>query len=231
MRWIAVVVTLAACTDPEPRCGDGHIDETEGCDDGNGVGGDGCNALCIAEPAITVRWELYPHLGGPALTGACRPDVATIEMVNTLGGTHTVPCDARRSTEIFVPWSEQLLVRLRAADGSIVASSLPDHVFNLEFFAPFYEDAGYLRASYELPEPCTTATPPVELTLTAEDGSVTVGTQRCSAPGHTTNLVTSVPHRAGRYDVQLVTTAGTATATGVRIDGNNAVTDLLLVAR
>lgn len=74
-------------------------------------------------------------------------------------------------------------------------------------------------------------TPPVELTLIAEDGTVTSGTQRCSAPSKTAGVVTSVPHRTGLYDVKLVTTAGTATTTDVRIDGNNAVTDLLLVPR
>jgi len=33
-----------------PVCGDGSVDITEACDDGNTTGGDGCSATCQAEP-------------------------------------------------------------------------------------------------------------------------------------------------------------------------------------
>lgn len=228
MRRLVLLLLFRACTDSEPaRCGDGDLDELEDCDDGNGVGGDGCTALCGREPAITVFWEFFPHVGEPEMLGACRPGVATIEMINTLGKVDTVPCDDRRSTEIFVPWGEQLLVRLRASDGSSVAESLPGRIFAQQFRAQFFEDGGYVRASYQLADTCTTQTPMVELTLTGADGTVTTDTQTCSAPGTRTGVVISAPHRAGLYDVRLVTTAGTATATGVRIDDNNTVTDLV----
>ena len=36
--------------EPEPYCGDGNLDETEECDDGNTEDGDGCSALCGIEP-------------------------------------------------------------------------------------------------------------------------------------------------------------------------------------
>lgn len=35
-----------------PRCGDGHVDDGEDCDDGNLVGGDQCSPTC--------RWEIIP---------------------------------------------------------------------------------------------------------------------------------------------------------------------------
>ncbi|MCA9545241.1 MAG: hypothetical protein KC613_12645 [Myxococcales bacterium] len=39
------------CADqPPPQCGNGQVEEGEGCDDGNRVGGDGCDANCQAEP-------------------------------------------------------------------------------------------------------------------------------------------------------------------------------------
>ena len=36
-----------------PSCGDGTISDTESCDDGNEVGGDGCNGMC----ALETGWE------------------------------------------------------------------------------------------------------------------------------------------------------------------------------
>lgn len=35
--------------EPDPFCGDGMLDEGEGCDDGNNVPGDGCDAACMIE--------------------------------------------------------------------------------------------------------------------------------------------------------------------------------------
>lgn len=37
---------------PEPFCGDGVVDEGEGCDDGNDVDGDSCSSLCEVEPEV-----------------------------------------------------------------------------------------------------------------------------------------------------------------------------------
>jgi cysteine-rich repeat protein len=47
------------------RCGDGHVDPDESCDDGNRSGADGCSALCLVEPgfrcASRVTNEDLPH--------------------------------------------------------------------------------------------------------------------------------------------------------------------------
>jgi cysteine-rich repeat protein len=44
-------------------CGDGLVDSTEGCDDGNAVDGDGCSSACVAEKG-------YACAGAPS---ACAP--------------------------------------------------------------------------------------------------------------------------------------------------------------
>jgi len=41
----------------EDTCGDGHIDEGENCDDGNGVDGDGCSSQCSVESGWTCTSE------------------------------------------------------------------------------------------------------------------------------------------------------------------------------
>lgn len=76
----------------ESVCGDGYVDGrdnggTEECDDGNEVGGDGCNALCIADHACVVALEG----GSPAIMSSVgiHPD-GTIVMGDTatLSGDH-----------------------------------------------------------------------------------------------------------------------------------------------
>ena len=39
-----------ACTQPAAVCGNGALEESEACDDGNTTPGDGCDALCAIEP-------------------------------------------------------------------------------------------------------------------------------------------------------------------------------------
>ncbi|HEY3359336.1 MAG TPA: DUF4215 domain-containing protein, partial [Polyangia bacterium] len=49
---LLVCFTVAACretTSTTARCGDGHVDPGEQCDDGNNVGGDGCSSACQNE--------------------------------------------------------------------------------------------------------------------------------------------------------------------------------------
>jgi cysteine-rich repeat protein len=226
VKYIWLLLAVAACASKEPVCGDGEIDdETEFCDDGNHVGGDGCNAICIPEQPVTVSWEFYPSLGGPPLVGACRAGVEKIEMVNTVNQVSTVPCDDKRSTQIFVPWSEQVLVRLRAADGTIVADSLPQTPMRNSVTAKFYEDAGYVRASYRFGQTCTESTFGGEMVLTAADGTQTYEQLACSV-GHLTGYYVSKPRRAGVYDVELVTTFGNARIAGLRIGDNNAITEI-----
>lgn len=41
--------------DPEPRCGDGALDDGEMCDDGNRMAGDGCSGICVVEANYICR--------------------------------------------------------------------------------------------------------------------------------------------------------------------------------
>ncbi len=41
----------AAIESTEGPCGNGVVEGDEECDDGNTVGGDGCSAYCVCEPA------------------------------------------------------------------------------------------------------------------------------------------------------------------------------------
>jgi fibro-slime domain-containing protein len=52
-------VDIDAPPDAAPRCGDGHVDPNEACDDNNAMGGDGCSADCTTiEPGF-----LCPNAG------------------------------------------------------------------------------------------------------------------------------------------------------------------------
>ncbi|MGK0357958.1 MAG: cysteine-rich repeat protein, partial [Bradymonadia bacterium] len=52
-----------------PRCGDGNVDPAEGCDDGGGVAGDGCDAQCAVEPGWTCAEVCAPLCGDGQLVG------------------------------------------------------------------------------------------------------------------------------------------------------------------
>ncbi len=58
---------------PLARCGDGHVDANEECDDGNTIAGDGCT-LCMIDgqrtAAIDATWMLRTAAG---TTAACPP--------------------------------------------------------------------------------------------------------------------------------------------------------------
>jgi len=68
---------------PPARCGDGHVDANEQCDDGNSIAGDGCT-LCMIDAqrmaAIDATWELTNVAG---MTAACPSgvDTATVNAV------------------------------------------------------------------------------------------------------------------------------------------------------
>ena len=47
--------------EPEPYCGDGTLDESEECDDGNTEDGDGCSASCLLEEVIPPVTECEPE--------------------------------------------------------------------------------------------------------------------------------------------------------------------------
>ena len=51
------VCTPNSDPDPDPICGDGLVDTTEHCDDGNNSDGDGCSARCRIEPGYSCTGE------------------------------------------------------------------------------------------------------------------------------------------------------------------------------
>ena len=65
------VTASVACTAPS-TCGDGSVDGTEGCDDGNLLPGDGCGPFCTTEPGYDCLGEpstCAPICGNGVLTG------------------------------------------------------------------------------------------------------------------------------------------------------------------
>lgn len=58
----------ASGTTAAPVCGDGHVDDDEGCDDGNDVAGDGCDPTCAVEPP-----PLYAFVTEAKVTGEVGP--------------------------------------------------------------------------------------------------------------------------------------------------------------
>lgn len=59
------------CLIPDPRCGDGNLDDGEQCDDGNNDDGDGCSAQCMIEDTPNGEIPEFTTIGAAmALLGA-----------------------------------------------------------------------------------------------------------------------------------------------------------------
>jgi cysteine-rich repeat protein len=90
------------------RCGDGHVDPGEQCDDGNTIANDGCT-LCMIDgqrmAAIDATWELTNVAGA---TAACPDGYDTAAVIATpiAGGsavTSTFACSAAMGTTSQLP--------------------------------------------------------------------------------------------------------------------------------
>ncbi len=64
MRFVLPFILLGACVisdddEVDARCGDGSVDASEACDDGNAIAGDGCTAcqIDVVERMVNVRWQ------------------------------------------------------------------------------------------------------------------------------------------------------------------------------
>jgi cysteine-rich repeat protein/YVTN family beta-propeller protein len=66
------VGATAVAVGPESTCGNGVVEATEQCDDGNDVGGDGCEPSCTFLPTTTTT------VSGPTTTTTLFPRCATI---------------------------------------------------------------------------------------------------------------------------------------------------------
>ncbi len=94
-------------------CGDGVVDGTEQCDDGNTAGGDCCSATCLREPAgspcasdqnactrdVCDDAGVCAHPAGNA-GAACRPAAGACDVAETCTGiSPTCPVDAKSTAE------------------------------------------------------------------------------------------------------------------------------------
>jgi cysteine-rich repeat protein len=223
MRAVALLLLAACAEDPEPDfgvvCGDGVRDDVELCDDGNSVSGDGCSDLCMLEPLVTVAWEFYPSLGGPP-SATCPANVTTVELVTEVNTSAAFPCDERRSGTIHVPVTKQVFARLRAANGDVLAESVPQRApSSWRTSAPFYEDAGYVRVSF----PCSGNLFELTLTPTAGGEPITLSAACVTMP---IAIAVSRAVVAGTYDVALTSAGVVHSAPGITVRPNNGITDL-----
>lgn len=230
MRRRALILAAAgACHDapasePLVECGDGMREEFENCDDGNRIAGDGCDTFCQPEPLVTVTWAFYPSVDGPAAATGCRAGVTQVELVSEVDTSFRLPCDDRRTGGLFVPMTKQVFARLRGPGDEIVAESLPVRPnSNARADAPFYEDAGFIRASLPIEGNCGST-----ITLTLIDSAMIArhSTVPCK-DGERMTLVTSGPIRAGTYFVRFRDGFGAQfDRADVVVGDNNRVTDL-----
>lgn len=83
-------------------CGDGKVGPTEGCDDGNKIGLDGCSAFCV--PEVKCAGKIYQCGNGIDDDGDGKIDSRT---------PSTPPCDdSEKSYQTNLPGQNRLQVRL-----------------------------------------------------------------------------------------------------------------------
>jgi cysteine-rich repeat protein len=72
VAWGVLGLALVACEGEVPYCGNGRLEAGEGCDDGNGLPGDGCDARCniengqrLTDMGCMVDFEAYCPVDAP----------------------------------------------------------------------------------------------------------------------------------------------------------------------
>lgn len=75
-----------------PRCGNNNLDTGETCDDGNGMGGDGCSATCLIEPG----W-ICPTAGEPCVLAIYCGD-GIVQAPETCDDGNSIPGDGCSGT-------------------------------------------------------------------------------------------------------------------------------------
>ncbi|MGE0398918.1 MAG: DUF4215 domain-containing protein [Kofleriaceae bacterium] len=172
MRFALVLVVLASCVisdddEPNPRCGDGFVDDGEACDDGNSVAGDGCSACAfdVAERMIGVSWTfraLATASETPCPAGAENAEVTTIQ-VDASGAaigaerTDPFPCSVGAGGIPFEVDENGGLVETQvrfSGPSGTYGASLPEivDVTAMDRDVPFvvFTDAGYVELAWEL---------------------------------------------------------------------------------
>lgn len=112
---------------PTPRCGDGSVDASEECDDGNQLNGDGCDTRCRVEDCGNGRLEGDEQCDPPQ-ADACRSDC-------TLAPVHDSVMVREKPIDIVIPAgqpsaSKIVPVQVRNADIEPVRER-PGHVIGL----------------------------------------------------------------------------------------------------
>ena len=269
MGKLALCVLLMACSGggggddddtgddaPPARCGDGHVDPNEQCDDGNAIAGDGCT-LCMIDAqrmaAIDATWELT---NVATMTAACPSgvDTATVSALPIdSNGAPTGPaigtafdCSAGMGTTTMLPAAlYSASVTLSDHGGSqVFGVSAPQMVdlsdaTNKPLDAKFLTDGGSFQLAWKLVKmsDSTTVTcadlggmmPRVKVGLSVGPTSAS-STFACESGSATTSAAL-----AGSYTVAVsatifsggTMTVGTATPlTGQVIVAPNGLTDL-----
>jgi cysteine-rich repeat protein len=249
----------AADDAPLARCGDGHVDANEQCDDGNAIAGDGCT-LCMIDAqrmaAIDATWELTTVAGA---TAACPSgvDSATVSALPVdSNGTPTGPaigtqfdCSAGMGTTTMLPAARYSASVTLSDHGltqvyGVSASQMIDlsDATNKPLDATFLTDGGKFQLAWKLVKMSdgTTVTcadvgtmPRVKVGLTPDMGTSSVTTFSCDVGSAATSAVL-----AGSYMVAVsittfngsTMTIGTATPlTGQVIVAPNGLTDLATI--
>ncbi len=262
----SLLVALVACSgggggssgDDEPdaavaRCGDGHVDPNEECDDGNTVANDGCT-LCMLDAqrtaAIDATWQLHTAAGGTAACPAGFPTAAVISTPTT--GAPTIDlfdCSAGMGTTTELPAAMySARVAITNATMSQTFSTSLDQVIDLSdatnkpLAASFVTDGGYFKLAWKLVKAsdsstvqCDAVSAMSRIKVLAANADTSVPAASTSFPCDGGSTVTSA-FIAGTYTVTVsaVTNAlvnkGSAPAvTGVVITAPDGVTDLGLV--
>lgn len=132
-------------------CGNGVLDEGEGCDDGGRISNDGCSNLCEVEPdpcqaieAVSGRGLALEHVAsiGAALTHiAAAPEDPSRLYVARQDGIVRIIEDGVLSEELFLDLSEATAL-LEAENGLLGLAFHPDFASNHRFFVNYTDLEG-----------------------------------------------------------------------------------------
>lgn len=236
---------------PLARCGDGHVDANEECDDGNPVAGDGCT-LCMIDAdrtaAIDARWRLVTASGGVA---ACPADYQTAAVIATpMTGPIVIDlfdCSASMGTTSQLPagvWAAQVAIT-NATMSQTFSTSLAQVIdlsdaTNKPLATSFVTDGGYFKLTWKLVKmsdpaievSCDAVSPMSRIKVLAANADPSVPAASTSFPCAGGTTVTSA-FVAGTYSVivsaltNTFATRGSAPGlTGQVITAPEGITDL-----
>jgi|GEM_PF-1169112 len=206
---------------PLARCGDGHVDANEACDDGNTVAGDGCT-LCMIDgqrsAAIDATWRLKTAAGA---TAPCPIDFQTAAVIATpMTGAVVIDlfdCSANMGTTSALPatmYAAQVAITNATMSQTFSTShaqaiDLSDAT-NKPLAASFVTDGGYFALAWKLVKmsdpaievPCSAVSDMSRIKVLAANANTSVPAQSTSFPCDGGTTVTSA-FIAGTYSVTI----------------------------